>query len=156
MKTIQVLTERIVSHNGDGTPIVEKTLQKLDEKKAFPNFIRFSLHLNFTLIKVINVIEVKNGKTIEFKDLVKEFQAIIDDTKSSPKGKSSAQLYKEELDRNKQLEERIKALEASLNKPDDSAKSEERIELEGMANELGIKFRESISDQKLKEKIENN
>jgi hypothetical protein len=105
-----------------------------------------------TVIKVteneIEIDEIDKYQKVVADHLIKSKAPVIVDYKKE---------FEKTNDTNKKLTDRLGALEDLIkgmqNKPIE--KSLERLSLEDKANELDIKFRADISDEKLKEKINN-
>jgi hypothetical protein len=150
-KYIWLKTAKVVSHDADGMAKVDKSTVKLESGKCFQKFVD-NMHLhNFiksTPPEVVKVVD-RDGKTYE----TESYQLIVNNAIGNRRPKSKIDYkaeYEKSQDTIKNMMSRLEALES----PRDD-RSEERIELEFKANDLGVKFRSTISDKNLEEKINN-
>jgi hypothetical protein len=158
-KIIWLKTAKVMGTDSDGLGIIQFTTIKLESVNSFPKFIEH-IHLHGlmmaknppTVIKVteneIEIDEIDKYQKVVADHLIKSKAPVIVDYKKE---------FEKTNDTNKKLTDRLGALEDLIkgmqNKPIE--KSLERLSLEDKANELDIKFRADISDEKLKEKINN-
>lgn len=148
MKTIVVNTEKVVSHKGDGMPVLESIDQKISPELTFNKFIKYLPNQNYKSATVIKVIE--DGKEI---NEIGKYQSMVDDVlKPKPSAGASVDYKALSEKQSSQLEEALKRIAALEDKG--SEKSDYRVSLEVKAEELDISFRANIGDAKLLEKIQ--
>jgi hypothetical protein len=144
MKTIVVVTKKIVAHKENGTPITEEIKQKLSPEMTFNKFLKYLSNQYYTSVTVVEAFEGK--KALD----VKEYQEKVDN--AMEKKQSDRIDYKALSEKqSKQLEEALKRLEVLENK---STKDNARERLEAKAIELEISFRANIGNDKLLAKIQ--
>jgi hypothetical protein len=175
-RVIWLKTARVSGHNPDNTAKVERITNKLEDGDNFNKFIRY-LNLKGLMTSepptIEKVMENQDGKWVVINpqpwiEKLKEALVVVpDDAKTDFKLLSEKQAKEiESLKVNNQsFEERLKALESNkeenivLKNQDGeiiTGKDEVpilRASLETKANELGIKFRENIGNDKLIAKI---
>lgn len=155
VQAFQLRVKRVSGLNNDMTPKIENILVKLVGATAVDKYCK---HINIRgFIKAdpprIEKVLFRNdeGEWVEDKkEEIEKAQVIVDKYTVNKNILSKDVDYKTELEdqkkRNDDLESRLKALEGN-------GKSDEREALEVKANELEIKFRANIGDDKLLEKI---
>ena len=159
-------TQKVYGYLDNGMPKIENSLVKLEDERAFPNFIQ---HINANKYKENPVVE----KVVEYSGEEKKevdvtaWQNIINDAIKNDKKKSpidykvKSEAQQREIESQKLLinsfEERIASLEKG--KPISKEQLTAEVEMsEGdflriKAKQLGIKFRENIGNEKLMAKI---
>lgn len=158
MKTVVVNTEKVVSHKGDGMPVIETIEQKISPELTFNKFIKYLSIQNYSKVTVIGVL--KNGKKVKEID---KHQAMVDQALRSKEVKDKPIDYKalseKQADLMANMENRLQALEGT-NPTDEELleqkkKAEEcRLKLEIKAEELKIEFSPNIGDENLLKKIQ--
>jgi len=176
-KSIHVLTKRISGHEQNGMPIIEENKIKLEEIRAFPNFVK---HLNANNYKetpqVLTVISIEGNRVTE--EPTESYQEIISDVFNKKKGEKIdyKKLSEDQTNKIKELEkfnnsiiERLNSLETKQKeeKPERKEKPEILVNPEGenltelpeierlrnKANSLEIKYDKRVGAAKLLSRI---
>jgi len=150
-KVVHFNVKKVASHDAKGMPIIEDIIVKISPEFQVIRYINLVDQQNFLSVNVVKVLE-RIGDRGEFTETneVAKFQEMVD-AKLKPVEQPTD--YKKAYEaQNKDIDE-LKAQMAELLANKVSAEDNEINPLHTKANELNIKFRSDITDEKLIERI---
>lgn len=166
MHLIYLKVAKVGTQNADMTTSIERTVVTLESGKNFNNFVKHLHVQNFLTSeaekpKVIKAVEWKDGKAgkeVDKTEYVNQVNESLHAVKSEGQAIDYKALSEKQSAKISEMEQMMQSFNERLkdaeNKKKGDDKSPERIDLENQANDLGIKFRDNIGDDKLMEKIE--
>lgn len=164
MNLIYLKVAKVGTQNADMTTSIERTVVTLESGKNFDNFVKHLHVQNYikseppTVIKVVEWKDGKVGKEVDKTLYAEQVDNAFNKAHNPGEAIDYKALSEKQSAKISEMEQMMKSFNERLKetegKKEVKEKSEERINLEKQANELGIKYMKTIGDAKLKEKIE--